>query len=111
MTNRVRADVLLACYDQQHLTLYPCITFTHEGGVTMKLRPADLQRERYDFSEGMLRLVNWREVEPDPPGRWPGIYGDPETELIICRETMGSKQTVIFLRIGQTTPAIRIIMR
>ena len=61
----------------------------------MKVIHADLQRERYDFPEGMLRLVNWREVEPDPPGRWPGIYGDPETELIICRETMGSKQTVM----------------
>ncbi len=61
----------------------------------MKVRHADLQRERYDFPEGMLRLLNWREVEPDPPGRWPGIYGDPETELIICRETMGSKQTVM----------------
>jgi len=37
----------------------------------MKLRSADLQREKYDFPEGLLRLVNWREVEPDPPGRWP----------------------------------------
>ncbi len=30
-----------------------------------------------------------------PPGGWPGIHGDPETELIICRETAGSKQTVM----------------
>jgi quercetin dioxygenase-like cupin family protein len=56
---------------------------------------AELLRERYDFPAGKLRLVNWREVEPMPPGKWPGIHGDVETELIICRETMGSKQTVM----------------
>jgi quercetin dioxygenase-like cupin family protein len=58
----------------------------------MKLRKAELSRTSYNFPEG---TVNWREVPPDLPGKWPGIYGDVETEQIITREKAGSKQTVM----------------
>ena len=61
----------------------------------MKRKSANLQRKSYNFPEGKARLVNWQEVVPMEPGNWPGIYGDPETELIVCRENMGSKQTVM----------------
>ena len=55
----------------------------------------DLPRESYDFPKGMLGLVNWREVEPMPPGKWIGIHGNVETKLIINRENTGAKQTVM----------------
>ncbi len=61
----------------------------------MKRKNADLPRRIYDFPEGAAKHVNWREVEPMPPGKWPGIYGDVETELIVCRENSGSRQTVM----------------
>ena len=61
----------------------------------MKRRSVKLPRKSYEWPEGKTRLINWREVEPMEPGNWPGIHGDPETELIISRETMGSKQTVM----------------
>jgi quercetin dioxygenase-like cupin family protein len=61
----------------------------------MKRRKADLPRETYRFPEGEAHLVNWAEVEPMPPGEWPGIYGEVETELIVCRENMGSDRTVM----------------
>jgi mannose-6-phosphate isomerase-like protein (cupin superfamily) len=61
----------------------------------MKRRTVKLPREQYNFPNGKVRLINWREVDPMPPGGWPGIHGDPETELIICRESAGSKQTVM----------------
>jgi quercetin dioxygenase-like cupin family protein len=61
----------------------------------MKRRKADLERKTYTFPKGGVKHVNWREVEPMPPGKWPGIYGDVETELIVCRENTGSKQTVM----------------
>jgi quercetin dioxygenase-like cupin family protein len=61
----------------------------------MKRLKPQLEREYYDFPKGKLRLINWREVEAMPPGGWPGIHGEVETELIVCRETMGAKQTVM----------------
>lgn len=53
---------------------------------------ADLPRETYNFPEG---TINWREVKQDPPGKWPGIFGNVETQQIITRENCGSKQTVM----------------
>ncbi|UCB46588.1 MAG: cupin domain-containing protein [Spirochaetota bacterium] len=61
----------------------------------MKRKKVSLPREIYKFPEGEITHVNWREIEPDPPGKWPGIYGDVETELIICRENNKSEQTVM----------------
>lgn len=60
--------------------------------MALKRRTADLPRSSYNYPEG---TINWREVEPDPPGDWPGIYGNVETEQIITRETAGSVQTVM----------------
>lgn len=62
---------------------------------SMKRRKVELPRKIYDFPDGRVKHVNWREVEPMPPGKWPGIYGDVETELIVSRENNGSKQTVM----------------
>ena len=61
----------------------------------MKRRKADLPRETYHFPKGEISHINWKEIEPDPPGGWPGIYGEVETELIICRENTGSEKTVM----------------
>ena len=61
----------------------------------MKRLNPDLPREFYEFPEGKIRLVNWREVEPMELGNWAGLHGDMETELIICRETAGSELTVM----------------
>ena len=58
----------------------------------MRLQKAKLPRAAYKFPQG---TVNWREVPPDPPGKWPGIFGKVETEQIITREKAGSKQTVM----------------
>ena len=58
-------------------------------------KKVDLPREIYDFPEGEVKHVNWREIEPDPPGWLPGTYGDVETELIVCRENNSSEQTVM----------------
>ena len=60
--------------------------------MSIKRIKADLPRQSYDFPEG---TINWREVEPDPPGKWPGIFGNVETQQIITREKCGSKQTVM----------------
>jgi quercetin dioxygenase-like cupin family protein len=60
--------------------------------MAIKRKKATLPRESYDFPGG---TINWREVEPDPPGRWPGIYGKVETQQMITREKAGSKQTVM----------------
>lgn len=59
-----------------------------------RLKP-DLPRKIYEFPDGKLRLVNWREVKPMELGNWAGLHGDMETELIICRETAGSEMTVM----------------
>ena len=61
----------------------------------MKRQKVDLPREIYEFPEGQIKLVNWKEVVPMELGNWAGLHGDMETELIICRETAGSKQTVM----------------
>jgi quercetin dioxygenase-like cupin family protein len=61
----------------------------------MKRLTPELLRELYEFPDGKLRLVNWKEIEPMPPGKWPGIHGEVETQLIVCRENMGSKKTVM----------------
>lgn len=60
--------------------------------MAIKRREAKLERESYDFPEG---TINWREVEPDPEGDWPGIYGKVETEQVITRETAGSTGLVV----------------
>jgi len=59
-----------------------------------RLKPT-LPREIYEFPDGKIRLVNWREIPPMELGNWAGLHGDMETELIICRETAGSKLTVM----------------
>jgi quercetin dioxygenase-like cupin family protein len=61
----------------------------------MKRQKVDLPREIYEFPEGQIKLVNWKEVVPMELGNWAGLHGNMETELIICRETAGSKQTVM----------------
>jgi quercetin dioxygenase-like cupin family protein len=61
----------------------------------MKRIAAKLPRDLYEFPEGKIRFINWREVAPMELGNWAGLHGDMETELIVCRETMGSKQTVM----------------
>jgi len=61
----------------------------------MKRKKADIPREFYNFPEGQVKHTNWREVEPMPPGEWPGIYGEVDTELVICRENCGSEKTVM----------------
>ena len=61
--------------------------------MAIKKIKADLPRETYDFPNG--GTINWREVEPDPPGRWPGIHGNVETQQIINKNTCDSKQTVM----------------
>ena len=61
----------------------------------MKRLPVKLQRELYEFPEGKIRLINWREVAPMELGNWAGLHGKMETQLIVCRETTGSKQTVM----------------
>ena len=53
---------------------------------------ANLPRKLTIFPEG---TINWREVKQDPPGKWPGIFGNVETQQIITRENCGSKQTVM----------------
>jgi len=54
---------------------------------------ADLPRKTYDFPNG--GTINWREVKPDPPGRWPGIHGNVETQQIVKKVTCDSKHTVV----------------
>jgi len=56
-------------------------------------KKADLPRQTYNFPHG--GTINWREIEPDPPGRWPGIHGNVETQQIINFNTCESKQTVM----------------
>jgi len=58
----------------------------------MAQKDGKLQRASYTFPAG---TINWREVEPDPQGGWPGIYGNVETEQIITREKAGSTRTVM----------------
>jgi hypothetical protein len=48
----------------------------------MTQKKANLPRAAYNFPAG---TINWREIEPDPQGGWPGIYGNVETEQIITR--------------------------
>lgn len=52
----------------------------------------NLGRESYEYPGG---TINWREVVPDIPGHWPGIFGNAETEQMVTREKCGSKQTVM----------------
>jgi quercetin dioxygenase-like cupin family protein len=59
-----------------------------------RLKP-ELPRAIYEFPEGQLRIVNWKEVPPMELGNWAGLHGEMETELIVCRETTGSKMTVV----------------
>ena len=57
---------------------------------------ADLPRKSYNYPNG--GTINWREVKPDPPGKWPGIHGKDgpvETQQIINKNTCNSKQTVM----------------
>jgi len=61
----------------------------------MKRQKAELPRELYNFPEGKIRLINWKEVVPMELGNWAGLHGDMETELIVCRETTGSEKTVM----------------
>jgi hypothetical protein len=61
----------------------------------MKRRKADLPRSLYNFPKGKVKHVNWREVKPMPPGKWPGIYGEVETELIVCRDNNEAEKTVM----------------
>jgi hypothetical protein len=61
----------------------------------MKRRKAQLPRSLYDFPKGKVKHINWREAEPMPPGKWPGIYGKVDTEFIVCRENDGSEKTVM----------------
>ncbi|MEI6157679.1 MAG: cupin domain-containing protein [Atribacterota bacterium] len=61
----------------------------------MKRLQPELPREIYEFPEGKIRLINWREVAPMELGNWAGLHGEMETELIVCRETAGSKLTVM----------------
>jgi quercetin dioxygenase-like cupin family protein len=63
--------------------------------MSMKRRKAELPRSLYSFPKGKVKHINWREVEPMPPGKWPGIYGDVETELIVCRENNEAEKTVM----------------
>ncbi len=61
----------------------------------MKRLSVKLGREIYEFPDGKIRLINWREVAPMELGNWAGLHGKMETQLVVCRETMGSKQTVM----------------
>jgi quercetin dioxygenase-like cupin family protein len=60
--------------------------------MEIKRIEADLPRKSYSFPEG---TINWREVQPDPFGGWPGIYGNVETQQIVTHETAGSVKTVL----------------
>lgn len=55
----------------------------------------ELDREKYDFPEGQLRLVNWREVDLLDLGKIPGLHGKIDTQLIIGGETAGAEGTVM----------------
>jgi len=61
----------------------------------MKRLQVPLPREIYEFPEGKIKLINWKEVAPMELGNWAGLHGKMETELIVCRENTGSKQTVM----------------
>ena len=61
--------------------------------MAIKKIKADLPREIYDFPNG--GTINWREVEPDAPGFWPGIHNTGETQQIINKNTCNAKQTVM----------------
>lgn len=59
-----------------------------------RLKP-QLPRKLYEFPDGQLRIVNWQEIPPMELGEWAGLHGKMETELIVCRETTGSKMVVM----------------
>ena len=61
--------------------------------MAIKKIKADIPRKSYNYPDG--GTINWREVERDPPGKWPGINGNVETQQIINKNTCGSKQTVM----------------
>ena len=54
---------------------------------------ADLPRKSYNFPNG--GTINWREVKPDPPGKWPGIHNTGETQQMVNKNTCNSKQTIV----------------
>jgi len=60
--------------------------------MAMVRKDADMQRESYSWPEG---TINWREVQDDPPGEWPGIYGTVDTQQFITREICGSEKLVV----------------
>ena len=61
--------------------------------MAIKKIKADLPRKTYDFPNG--GTINWREVEPDEPGNWPGIHCTGDGQQMVNKNTCDSKQTVV----------------